>query len=99
MRRTHNPEDLEQIELELIDDGAKRVHAFAGRMIVECNSGPHQGTTLYVDSAHHYIGYNVAARRYWVFDHDPDDDEIESYCDTDEEFLAAMLKLGRKTEF
>ena len=91
---------MDQIRLELIDtSGAPRTETFTGRLIVECNSGPHKGTKLYIDDAGRCIGYDAGSRRYWAFDREPDDDEIEAYCDTDEEFLSAMLKLGRKTDF
>ena len=34
---------MDQIRLELIDtSGAPRTETFTGRLIVECNSGPHR---------------------------------------------------------
>ncbi len=96
MQRTHPKDGMSEIDLVLSDGGNESTKTFIGTMIVECNSGPHRGTKLYVDRDGQYIGYEVDQRRLWIFNHEPDDDEIESYCDTDEEFLSAMLKLGRR---
>jgi hypothetical protein len=96
MQRTHANHDMSEIALALSGGGKESTKTFTGTLIVECNSGPHKGTKLYVDRDGQYIGYDVDQRRLWVFDHKPDDDEIESYCDSDEEFLSAMLKLGRR---
>lgn len=85
-----------EIDLVLSNDGNESTKTFTGKLIVECNSGPHKGTKLYVDRHGQYIGYDVDQRRSWIFEYEPDDDEIESYCDSDEEFLSAMLKLGRR---
>ena len=91
---------MQRIDLRWLGrDGVEHVESFHGQRIVECNSGPHAGTTIYIDDEKRYIGYDVNAQRYWIFDHVPDDDEIDSYCDSDEEFLAAMLKLGRSVRF
>jgi len=91
---------MQRIDLKWLGrDGVERVESFQGLRIVECNSGPHAGTTLYVDDEQRYIGYDGNTRRLWVFDHVPDDDEIDAYCDSDEEFLSAMLKLGRGIRF
>ena len=88
---------MQRIELTYVDrNGVERTKAFDGTLVVECNSGPHKGTIVYIDRSKRYIGYDADARRCWTFDHVPDDDEIESYCDSDEEFLSAMLKLGRR---
>jgi len=96
MQRTYVKDGFSEIELALLSDGNASTKTFTGVLIVECNSGPHKGTKLYVDRDGQYIGYDVDRRRLRIFDHEPDDDEIESYCDTDEEFLSAMLKLGRR---
>ena len=91
---------MQRIDLKWRDrDGVERVESFQGVRIVECNSGPRAGTSIYVDDEKRYIGYDAGSRRLWIFDHVPDDDEIESYSDSDEEFLAAMLKLGRSVRF
>jgi hypothetical protein len=95
MQRTH-AKDMSEIALVLSAGGTESTKTFTGTLIVECNSGPHKGTKLYVDRDGQYIGYDVDRRRHWIFDHEPDDDEIESYCDSDEEYLSAMLKLGRR---
>jgi hypothetical protein len=95
MQRTHAKDGFGEIELALSNDGNASTKTFTGVLIVECNSGPHKGTKLYVDHDGQFIGYDVEQRRLRIFDHEPDDDEIESYCDSDEEFLSAMLKLGR----
>ena len=92
--------DMEHLALELSgEDGKPYTETFTGKLIVESNSGPHHGTKLYVDSAGRFIAYKVAERKRRIFDRELDNDEIESYCDSDEEFLAAMLKLGRRGDF
>jgi hypothetical protein len=91
---------MQPVELKLVDsDGVERTETIRATLIVECNSGPHAGTQIYRDDKKRYVGYDVNTRRRWVFDHVPDDDEIDSYCDNDQEFLAAMLKLGRSTAY
>jgi len=81
------------------DSGDPYRETFIGKLIVECNSGARQGTRIYLDAEGRYIGYVSVERRYWVFEDTPSDDDIESFCDTDEEFVAAMLKLGRAPRF